>query len=72
MWPYIPTAKAPKTTSLPVFSQHASGTCLLIFYVLTYAPPKVNDGFKRPGGGIISMHSVAHFALDLKCAKDCS
>jgi len=68
----ISTAKrALKTTSLLFFSQHPDGTCLLIVYVLTYAPPKVNDGFKRPGGGIISMRSAAHLALDLKCAKGC-
>lgn len=48
---------------------HPTGTCLHIFYLLTYAPQKVNDGFKYPYRVVISIRFVAHFALDLKCAK---
>ena len=51
-----PTAKRIlKTTSLLVFSQHAGKTCVHILNLLTYALQKVNDGFKRVSGEVISM-----------------
>jgi len=55
-----------------VFTCCGSVNLRYVLVMPSSTPLTVNDGFRRVSGGIISIRPVAHFALDLKCAIDCS